>query len=171
MKNAAAFQATYSDWRLIKGRKVVQVVFELPLEVANEAYSALGGMPNPAAETWFAIARLVQPAGKEVVGKTETTGAQHGQPASGDVPARAPRNKLAQLAGMLGKEPLFHRYVDHILTRTETNTDFAADYIRGYCGVESRSHLVADSDAGTLFLELYDDFKLWRDADAFVEAS
>lgn len=58
MQNAAAFRATYSDWRLIKGRKVVQVVFELPLEAADEAYTALGGMPNPAAEVWCAVARL-----------------------------------------------------------------------------------------------------------------
>jgi hypothetical protein len=56
--SAAAFRATYSDWRLIKGRKVVQIVFELPLELSGSAYDALGGMPNTAAEVWCGIARL-----------------------------------------------------------------------------------------------------------------
>lgn len=55
---SAAFRATYSDFRLVKGRKVVQFVFEVPLEAADEAFKAVGGMPNPMAEQWFAIAKL-----------------------------------------------------------------------------------------------------------------
>ena len=58
MTRSANFLATYSDMRLIKGRKVVQYVFEVPLEGANTAYEVLVGMPNPAAEVWCAIARL-----------------------------------------------------------------------------------------------------------------
>lgn len=55
---AAAFQATYADWRVIKGRKVVQVCFELPLEAADTAYQVLGGMPIAANEIWCAVARI-----------------------------------------------------------------------------------------------------------------
>jgi len=55
---AAAFQATYSDWRLIKGRKCVQVVFEVPVEQADQAYQVLGGMPDPSKSVWCAIARM-----------------------------------------------------------------------------------------------------------------
>src|ERR1043165_3840449 len=58
---AAAFQATYSDVKLIKSRKVVQIVFEIPLEGWDAASLALGGMPNPAAEVWCGIARLETP--------------------------------------------------------------------------------------------------------------
>ena len=61
----AAFRAVYSDWRLIRTRKVVQVVLELPLEEADRAYSALGGMPRPDAEVWCGVARLKS--GKEVI--------------------------------------------------------------------------------------------------------
>lgn len=54
----AVFEATYSDWKVIKGRKVVQIVVEIPMEKADQAYKVLGGMPNQGAEAWLAIARL-----------------------------------------------------------------------------------------------------------------
>ena len=60
MTSAAAFQATFSDWKLIKTRKVVQVVLEIPLEGADVAYQALGGMPDPAKEIWVASTSLAQ---------------------------------------------------------------------------------------------------------------
>ena len=58
MSEPAAFSATYSDLKVIRGRKVVQFVFEVPIEAAGHAMNILGGMPNPMAEKWFAIARL-----------------------------------------------------------------------------------------------------------------
>lgn len=58
MNKPAAFSATYSNWKVIQGRKVVQIVFEVPLEKADEAYQALGGMPDNSVSTWCAIAKL-----------------------------------------------------------------------------------------------------------------
>lgn len=58
----AAFQATYSDLKVIKSRKVAQVILEVPLEQANHAMEVLGGLPRPDAETWVAVARLVKEA-------------------------------------------------------------------------------------------------------------
>ena len=58
MDKPAAFSASYSDWRVIKGRKVIQVVLEVPLEAADHAYNVLGGMPKFGSEQWFAVARL-----------------------------------------------------------------------------------------------------------------
>ena len=54
----ALFTATYSDWKLVKGRKVVSISFEVPMEASDHAYNVLNGMPNFGAEQWFAIARL-----------------------------------------------------------------------------------------------------------------
>lgn len=175
MKNAAAFVATYSDWRLIKGRKVVQVVFELPLEAANEAYAALGGMPNPAAESWFAICRLVQTTGKEKAAPT-IEAHQPEQPASvlTPSPVRVPtaysRDKLPQLAGMLSQTPLFHRYLEIVHDVEVGYTEKAASFIRSKCSVESRSQIIGGTPAGEKFLKIYDDFVLWRDSDSFLEA-
>jgi len=58
MENPAAFSASYSDWKVIKGRKVVQIVLEVPLEAAHHAYNVLGGMPKFGSEEWFAVARM-----------------------------------------------------------------------------------------------------------------
>jgi hypothetical protein len=43
----AATQGTFSDFRLIKGRKVCQIVIEVPIEQADQALAALGGLPQP----------------------------------------------------------------------------------------------------------------------------
>jgi hypothetical protein len=42
-----AFRATYSDFKLVKTRKVVQIVLEIPVEHANAVLDVLGGMPDP----------------------------------------------------------------------------------------------------------------------------
>lgn len=56
-----AFRATYSDWKLVKTRAVVQVVMEVPLSDADAAYEVLGGMPVHGNERWFGIAALTPP--------------------------------------------------------------------------------------------------------------
>lgn len=53
----AVFRATYSDLRIVKARKLFQVVLEAPLE-QMETFVRLFGAPNPSAEKWCAIARL-----------------------------------------------------------------------------------------------------------------
>jgi hypothetical protein len=58
MSEPAAFSASYADWKVIKTRRVVQIVLEVPLEAAGHAYNVLGGMPNFGGEEWFAVARL-----------------------------------------------------------------------------------------------------------------
>lgn len=56
----AAFSASYSDWKVVKTRRVVQIVFEVPLDAAGHAYNVLEGMPKFGSEQWFAIARMKQ---------------------------------------------------------------------------------------------------------------
>lgn len=55
---APIFSASYSDWKVVKTRQVVQVVFEIPIGAEGHAYNVLGGMPNHSKEAWFGIARL-----------------------------------------------------------------------------------------------------------------
>lgn len=58
MDKPAAFTASYSDWKLIKTRGVVQIVLEVPLKAADHAYNVLGGMPDFGNERWVAVAQL-----------------------------------------------------------------------------------------------------------------
>lgn len=60
MSRPDAFSACYADWKLVKSRKVVQIVLEVPMETSDAAYQLLGGMPNPAAEIWVGVAKLAK---------------------------------------------------------------------------------------------------------------
>ena len=61
----AAFSAAYSDWKLVRTRGCVQIVFEVPVEAAGHAYNVLGGMPRQDKSIYFGIARLDPDKAKE----------------------------------------------------------------------------------------------------------
>jgi hypothetical protein len=159
MKNAAAISAQLVDVRNVGQHKCVKLTLHVPAEQASMVMAAFG-WPTQVDPVPVAIARL----------NPETV------PASGpDIPARthkpvAAEKKLAQLAGILSKEPLFHRYIEATTMSLNVTEETAAEFIRGCCHVKSRSHITLVSAAGNLFLELYDDFVRWRDADKYVEA-
>lgn len=178
---AAAFRATYSDWKLIKGRKCIQVVFEIPLEGHDDAYQALGGMPDPTAEAWFAIARLdpatatertVRPADHSK-SPPETTPERSSSPAS----ARAPRERrpfdelpIATQAGIICNEGAFHKFLDERFTyewkmsraRACESNDRAADTVRAVCGVSSRADLDKTDVARGNWAALLLAYRLWE---------
>ena len=56
--NPAVTQGTFADFKLIKSRSTAQLVIEIPIEAADAALLALGGVPLPGKECWVAIARL-----------------------------------------------------------------------------------------------------------------
>lgn len=149
MNDRAAFQATYSDWKLVRSRKVVQVVFEIPLEQANTAFEALGGMPNPGAEIWCAIARLEKPP----------------VPPS---PTQAANGQWAiKRAGILCKDPVFWRFLnegDYFNSEYPIDNETScAQFIRGFCGVISRSDLTVGSAGAAKLRQLSVDFNIWRE--------
>jgi hypothetical protein len=61
MDNAAAFKASFHNTKLVMGRGVLQIILEVPLEQQAMVYDALG-YPNPASESWVAVAKLQEPA-------------------------------------------------------------------------------------------------------------
>lgn len=58
MDKPAAFSTEYADWKVLKTRSCIQIVFEIPLEAAVHVHNVLGGMPNFSQPKRFAIARL-----------------------------------------------------------------------------------------------------------------
>lgn len=175
----AAFRCTYSDWKLIRTRKIVQLVFEVAVEHADVAYRVLGGMPNSAAETWCAIARLDPAAVKQESGVMQTEGDTQQirrtdtSPASGpDIPARArkpvdPDKRLAQRAGILCADPLFWRYIQEhhgfVFGTADENEERAAKFVRTRCGVDSRANIKPNTDAGLTLDLIESSFICWRD--------
>ena len=163
MTDAAAFRACYSDWKLIRTRKCVQLVFEVPLEESNLAYAALGGMPNSGAEVWCAIARLIDGRGTE----RETGEASRKAPVSRKPVAAEKR--LAQIAGILCNDPLFQKFLCEKYDLETCNTEGAADMVRQLCQVTSRSEIIQGTQAGLRFDLLQSAFVGWRDADVYLE--
>jgi hypothetical protein len=53
----AVFQATFHNTKYILGRKVMQIILEIPIEKSAEVHEILG-WPDPAAPQWVAVALL-----------------------------------------------------------------------------------------------------------------
>lgn len=56
----AAFRATFHNFKPVLGRKVVQLIFEIPLEEWPGVMQVTGA-PNPGEAPWFGIARMNKP--------------------------------------------------------------------------------------------------------------
>ena len=63
----------------------------------------------------------------------------------------------AQQAGMLCADPKFQRY---LLERHQCRTD-AADYVRAFCGVESRAELTTDKEANHRWCLMRQEYRAW----------
>lgn len=176
---ASAFSASYSEWRLVKTRGVVQLIFEVPLHQSDAAYHALGGMPDAAQERWFAIARLNEDR-KEAMSDTHKKQTTDTPPRSDDLPVPdgasipdkpvrrrtpvAPEKRLAQRAALMCIDPVFQKYLCDNFDLVNCNEEGAANMIRQICDVESRSQILPGSPAANKFDRLYGQFIAWRNA-------
>ena len=124
MTAPAAIQGDYVDLRFVKGRKVCQVVIEIPIE-AGESFVAAFGTPNPANGVPVALARIAANA------KPERKG-----------------GKMAQRAGILCNERSFQMFLD------VPDADTAAEAVRRLCRIGSRADLDHDEEAAARFLNL-----------------
>ena len=151
---AAAFRAAYADWKLIKTRQCVQVVFEIPLSDSDAAYASLGGMPDPAKERWFGIARLAQT--KEVSNQAATT-----HPTEPRSPPAGARKSPSQMAGILCEDARFRTYLRENDMLSDNTAEAAAVAVRLICGVRSRSEFDKDADAAARWESLYGRYRAW----------
>lgn len=150
---ARAIKATFSDWRTVKSRKVLQLIFEVPLEQQAEALTMLGA-PMPDDPAWCGIARIVEePAPAKNPDKAEAARERYR--------AQDKMAQAAQRAAMLCKDMAFRRYV---ATRASDGTviaseDGCAKFVRDRCRIDSRSRIASDERAYNAFLALELEFK------------
>ncbi len=147
-RDAGAFKGVFSDFKLVKTRKVAQFVIEVPLENADAALAALGGLPTD--EQWVGVARLntapVEIDDDEVKPKRDW----------GDV-------SLSQQAGMKCKDDEFivwlanDRYGSLVCSGTELPSVVATDRVRQICGSRRRD-FDTDTVAGNKWRKLYQEF-------------
>ncbi len=148
-----AFRATYSDIKLVKTRKVVQFVFEVPVEAADNAMRLLGGMPRPDQEQWVGIAPITEDAATRA-----------------PTPAEKPKRRMADLsraqqAGILCNDDCFvnflmHHYEMKVLA-SRSLTESAADFVRAFCKVTSRAQLDSEPDRGEMWDHLRTEYDAW----------
>jgi len=139
MSNLAVIRATYSEWKMVKTRKVLVLSFEVPLE-HQEAVQAALGTPMPDQETWVAIARLAEPKLLPA-------------PADKDTPTKPAR--LSQIAGIISHEGGFARFCG------ENGHDDPVQAIYSVCGISSRRELDTNTEAAARFRNMKADYEAW----------
>lgn len=142
--SASAFKATYSDWKLVRTRQVVQIVFEVPLADADSAYEILGGMPNSSKERWFGIAAI-----------NDTPKARSDKRDWRDLGS-------AQQAGMRCEEPAFVAFLKEQRSDDWHESQDAASCVRLICGVSSRAYIEKDQRSRVIWKQLDDQYTAWR---------
>jgi hypothetical protein len=135
----AAFKATYSDLRFVKSRKVAQIVLELPIEQADSFIKAFGS-PNPASETWCAIARLVS-----------------SDPPKQDKPHKSwDQLRLSQQAAIRCSDELYRHWL------CVDDEESAKVQVRKACEVDSRAELDTDEAAANRWQTMEEEFATWK---------
>lgn len=170
----AAFKACYSDFKLVKTRGVVQLIFEVPLHESTQALEAVGGMPDAAEERWFAIARLKSEGGEANTEYRRSVPADKTVPASEDstTPARARKSwhemTPAQQAGTLCGDPAFHRFLSETFTdgnwlgNSNDAKIGAANIVRAICKVKSRKEIVEGNKSNDYWQNLVSKYRTWQ---------
>lgn len=153
-----AFRGTYADWKNIRTRGVVQIVFEVPLAESDAAYEILGGMPNPAKERWFGVAALKSPA------EEAPSNVPSGSPPSTrpDGTKRDWRSvPYPQQAGIRVNEAAFEIYLrqEHPNEWHETgDTDACLKFI---CKIDSKRELATNHKAAALWHQIDSFYSAW----------
>ena len=145
-------KATYADLKTVKTRSTCQLILEMPIEALTDVVALLGA-PVPGNEVWVAVARLKTEA-ELLRDLNGLTGEPHSEPPAIE---HKPPKSLAQIAGIICNEPAFWKFAQ------VNGADEAADYVRVYCGVTSRSALDSNDDAASKFKTLKADYRIWRD--------
>lgn len=169
MSTAAAISGTFADFRMVKGRKVCQLVVEVPIEQADAALRALGGVPQPHVDRWVAIARLNEtPAGAGQDGEASPSGVPEGSrpAASPSAPKKAWHEMppSQQAAIRCGEEP-FWRFLERMnLTAhlgARVDAAYAAETVRRLCKVKSRADLDQNTGAAERWNRIDTDYLVW----------
>jgi hypothetical protein len=153
-----AFRCCYSDWKLIRTRQTVQIIFEIPLEQADAAYQVLGGMPDSARESWFAVAALKP--------EKENPKPATPSPVLDKSPEKAKRTweefHPAQQAGIRSHDVRFAQFLEEEYPTEWRELQNAAECIRSICCVKSRSELGTDPRKRILWNQLDKHFSAWE---------
>lgn len=171
MNDIAAIKATFSDFKIIRSRKVAQYIMESPLELADDCLKKLGGVPNPHQEVWVGIARLnlADASCREDGVQAGTTGATSASPNTTSVTKPKREMTLANRIALVTNEPKFFDFLKEFDTLHFSlpepdpfiPAETAAIFVRHYCGVNSRSEIKYDTPEAEKWKQLYTEYQDW----------
>lgn len=153
-----AFRATYSDWKLIKTRGVVQVVMEVPLADADAAYDVLGGMPVHGKERWFGIAALKSPAEEAPAAPRQDV--PHDSRPDGAKRMDWRNVQPAAQAGIRCADPMFRAFLREVKRYGHCDEEDAAVAVRDICGVKTRADLAIHAHR-VIWHQLDSEYQAW----------
>lgn len=135
----AVIKATFSDYKRVRGRKVGQLIFEVPLERLHDAIADLGGEPSIESDTWVAIARLQEAAEKW---KPEE---QH--------PAKE--------CALVCQRATFWNFLSQERNARCENEEDAATFVRRFCKINTRADLATNPAALNRWRLLQSAYHTW----------
>ena len=139
------FRASYADFNTVKGRKVLQIILELPIEEGNAALAALGGVPRFDQPVWVGVARLDTSA---ITEKPKPLPKPH---------KNWDDMSYSQQSGVLCNDDDFRRFVQE-----SHNSYSPVDFVRSFCEVVSRSELDTPGAAATKWEILVEEYRNWQ---------
>lgn len=147
MSKPAAIAGSLVDVRNVGTHKSMRLTIHVPEEYALKVIEAFG-WPTGAAPIPVAIARMVE---------------------QGERREREPKTfrdlSLPQQAGICCNDPIFRAFLRETGIGKSDDRDIAAETIRDFCGVESRSDIKPGTEAARRWAELHSKFQSWKLAD------
>ena len=141
-------KATFSDWRPVKSRKVLQIVLEVPIEQTEEVLTRLGA-PMPDQEKWVAVA-LLDP--KAQLRDMLDHSLEH-ETTKPRIVVDSDMERARTHSVMLAKDPRFWAWAKVY------DEKGAAEVIREWCGIDTRGKIATDRNAFLAFGRLRDKFE------------
>lgn len=148
MEDRAIIRGTFSDFKIIRTRKVCQFIVEVPLEDGDRSLTTLGGLPVGATERWVAVA-LLDPKATQQAALTRSDGKE--RQSFGSL-------RYGAQAALKCKERDFQRFLH------ASSEQGAADAIRVRCGVTSRGEIETSEPAKAAWLRTLAEYDQYQGA-------
>lgn len=144
MSDPRVITASFSEWRMVKTRKTLQLVFEVPLERQAEVLTMLGA-PMPDQEIWCAIALMSSAAKEPDAAKSER--------AKETYRGKSDMEQAATRAAIMCKDRRYWSWCG------AANENEAAQHMYVIIGYPTRSVIATNEDAYRAFLAHEVEFK------------
>lgn len=149
MTDTAVISGDFCTFRHVQGRKVLQIVIEVPAEAAGSVFAKLG-MPGSGEGIPVAVARLQTPS--EPIAKPEAP------------KERLPFTELpySTQAAIRCGEPDFQRFLKEMHPQRWALEESAPTAVRSLMGVETRAHIARGTEAGKRWQALEAEYYVWQ---------